>query len=477
MRRKYGFAQQPFAQFWRYRASTERVSSPYFIPSPLHLPEKMASSVDAKLLKRTKFPPEFNKKVDMSKVNVEVLKTWIASEISKILGNEDDVVIELCFAHLEGQRYPDIKSLQIQLTGFLDKDTPKFCQKLWSLCLSGQDNPQGVPKELLEAKKLELMQEKLDAEKATEAIQRQREQDQNRERDLDNVRRRERSDRARGGRGGDRGGRFGGRDFDRPPRDHDRSRDRFREPAPRRDFDSYVPRGGQRGRRLSTSSSHGQSQAPNQSSPPRQRRDDPRHRPRGRRARSPSDAISPEQRNRGGYGRRSSPDYGDRVKSRSISRSRSPRSRSPRGDRRRQSSVSPARGSSPSRSRRSFGRYGRDRDFGRLSPSPDYTLGVRDREENRRPRSPSGGRSRSRSPKRENEGKRRGSMASPNPDEKRQKMADDSEVNKAQQAKPPVNTRNPKSKVIAKAVRARIEAIRREAGKLVTASKPKPKQK
>lgn len=34
----------------------------------------MASSVDSKLLKSTKFPPEFSKKVDMQKVNVEVMK-------------------------------------------------------------------------------------------------------------------------------------------------------------------------------------------------------------------------------------------------------------------------------------------------------------------------------------------------------------------------------------------------------------------
>ena len=108
---------------------------------------------------------------------------WIANRISQILGNEDDVVIELCFNLLEGSRFvgclpythdnqtaderisslqqPDIKSLQIQLTGFLDKDTSKFCKELWGLCLSGQENPQGVPKELLEAKKLELMQEKV----------------------------------------------------------------------------------------------------------------------------------------------------------------------------------------------------------------------------------------------------------------------------------------------------------------------------
>lgn len=56
---------------------------------------------------------------------------------------------------------PDIKKLQIQLTGFLEKDTPAFCQELWKLCLSAQSNPQGVPKELLEAKKLELIQEKV----------------------------------------------------------------------------------------------------------------------------------------------------------------------------------------------------------------------------------------------------------------------------------------------------------------------------
>ena len=51
--------------------------------------------------------------------------------------------------------------LQIQLTGFLEKDTPSFCKELWKLSLSAQANPQGVPKELLEAKKLELLQEKV----------------------------------------------------------------------------------------------------------------------------------------------------------------------------------------------------------------------------------------------------------------------------------------------------------------------------
>jgi serine/arginine repetitive matrix protein 1 len=93
-------------------------------------------------------------------------------------------VIELCFNLIEGARFvsripigaqrreaftetnrtchqPDVKSLQIQLTGFLDKDTAPFCKELWKLLLSAQTSPQGVPKELLEAKKLELIQEKV----------------------------------------------------------------------------------------------------------------------------------------------------------------------------------------------------------------------------------------------------------------------------------------------------------------------------
>jgi len=38
----------------------------------------MASGVDAKLLKSTKFPPEYSKKVDMQKVNVEVMKQYVS---------------------------------------------------------------------------------------------------------------------------------------------------------------------------------------------------------------------------------------------------------------------------------------------------------------------------------------------------------------------------------------------------------------
>ncbi|KAF3017521.1 hypothetical protein E8E14_012417 [Neopestalotiopsis sp. 37M] len=155
----------------------------------------MAATVDQKLLRATKFPPEFNTKVDMQKVNLQVMKKWIAGKLAEILGTEDDVVTELCFNLIEGSRHPDIKSMQIQLTGFLEKETAPFCKEMWNLFLSAQSSPQGVPQELLEAKKLELIQEKLAAEKAAEETRLRRDQQERRNREIGDIRDRERRDR------------------------------------------------------------------------------------------------------------------------------------------------------------------------------------------------------------------------------------------------------------------------------------------
>lgn len=66
----------------------------------------LLTNVDAKALRTTKFPPHFNVRVDMHKVNVPVIKKWAADQIAKILQNDDDdVVPELVFNALESERY------------------------------------------------------------------------------------------------------------------------------------------------------------------------------------------------------------------------------------------------------------------------------------------------------------------------------------------------------------------------------------
>ncbi|CAG5170345.1 uncharacterized protein ALTATR162_LOCUS7171 [Alternaria atra] len=188
----------------------------------------MASSVDQKRLKATKFPPEFDKKVDIEKVNIDLMKKWIANRITTILGDEDDIVVETCYNLIEQSQFPKIKEIQIQLTGFLNKDTAPFCKELWDLMLSAQDSPMGVPRELLEAKKAELQQEQLS--KAAADARRAEEQAQNAM--IDSFRQSERSDRPERGRGG--GGRYRGSDRRGRGRDFDRG-------IPRRERDSRSP--------------------------------------------------------------------------------------------------------------------------------------------------------------------------------------------------------------------------------------------
>ncbi|KAF1360496.1 PWI domain-containing protein [Lizonia empirigonia] len=167
----------------------------------------MVLSIDQKRLKATKFPPEFDRKVDIEKVNIDLMKKWIAQKITNILGDEDDIVVETCYNLVEQNQFPNIKEIQIQLTGFLNKDTAAFCKELWDLMLSAQDSPMGVPKEMLEAKKLELQQEQLSKAAAESRRKEQTDQDDivNMFRDTDRPDRGDRGDRSRG-----RGGRGGG---------------------------------------------------------------------------------------------------------------------------------------------------------------------------------------------------------------------------------------------------------------------------
>ncbi|KAJ8516754.1 hypothetical protein ONZ45_g5969 [Pleurotus djamor] len=120
--------------------------------------DRRFSDKELKLLKSMKFPPEFDKKVDMRKVNLEVIRPWAAKKVTELVGFEDEVVVEYAMGLLENehQAFPDPKKMQINLTGFLTKDTPTFMLALWKLLLEAQSEVSGVPRTFLEEKKEEM---------------------------------------------------------------------------------------------------------------------------------------------------------------------------------------------------------------------------------------------------------------------------------------------------------------------------------
>ncbi|PRD20558.1 UNVERIFIED_CONTAM: Srrm1 [Trichonephila clavipes] len=94
----------------------------------------------------------------MNKINLDVVKPWIAKRITDMLGGiEDDVVIEFVFNQLEAEKYPDARMMQINLTGFLTgKYAREFMAELWSLLISAEDSSDGIPSAILEQKKDEI---------------------------------------------------------------------------------------------------------------------------------------------------------------------------------------------------------------------------------------------------------------------------------------------------------------------------------
>ena len=58
-------------------------------------------------------------------------------------------------------QFPDAKTVQINLTGFMESNTSVFMSELWEMLVSAQSNIGGVPSSILEAKKAEILAAKV----------------------------------------------------------------------------------------------------------------------------------------------------------------------------------------------------------------------------------------------------------------------------------------------------------------------------
>ncbi|WAQ90800.1 hypothetical protein PtA15_13A199 [Puccinia triticina] len=157
------------------------------------------------LLKSINFPKELDQKVDMRKVELSVMRPWITDKIMELLGFEDEVVVEYVNGLLDDPTSPivDPKKMQINLTGFLESKTGPFMAELWALLISAQQSPLKVPALFIEQKKEEMRKKEEADLEAQAAIKRRQELEEEKERKLAEIRRRERSQ------GNGRGGYYG----------------------------------------------------------------------------------------------------------------------------------------------------------------------------------------------------------------------------------------------------------------------------
>lgn len=142
------------------------------------------------LLKHCNFAPILSTKILTSKIKMNVMKPWIESRLIELLGFEDDVVINFVNTQLEDscEREIDGKDMQVNLTGFLERDAPAFMTELWTLLVAAQEAPNGIPPQFLERKKAEIAAKKAEHERIQAEIRaKQAEANDEKDRQKDSI--------------------------------------------------------------------------------------------------------------------------------------------------------------------------------------------------------------------------------------------------------------------------------------------------
>ncbi|GAB66223.1 splicing factor, partial [Plasmodium cynomolgi strain B] len=123
---------------------------------------------EKKLIEKMTWPEIYNQKIDLTKINLDVVGKWIHKRLIEILGFEDDILYEYCVSQLrldqegiddESENFLNSKRLKINLTGFIgNKKSEVFLQELLELLISNEQNEMQIVESEMEAKRIEIEQ-------------------------------------------------------------------------------------------------------------------------------------------------------------------------------------------------------------------------------------------------------------------------------------------------------------------------------
>lgn len=106
-------------------------------------------------MQQINFPQELDIKIDLQKVELDIINYWINQKIISLLGFEDDSLSNYIFNLLpENVKTP--KKLYTNLIHFLEGKTNIFMRDLWLFLDEAQRSPSGIPCSIIEDKKDEI---------------------------------------------------------------------------------------------------------------------------------------------------------------------------------------------------------------------------------------------------------------------------------------------------------------------------------
>ncbi|ODV95271.1 hypothetical protein PACTADRAFT_50016 [Pachysolen tannophilus NRRL Y-2460] len=124
-----------------------------------------------KELNDVKFPKRFDVKISMNKVNLDIIMKWVDTRINELIPGGDEILVQFIENLLTTTQDP--KKIYLQIKSFLEEDALKFVKQLWDLLISAQDDPDGIPSELLEMRKKEILQAQIEEEERSRIQRRQ----------------------------------------------------------------------------------------------------------------------------------------------------------------------------------------------------------------------------------------------------------------------------------------------------------------
>lgn len=103
-----------------------------------------------------RYPKSFKKAVSIAKVNFPVFQQWIEDTLHQQLP-DDDIVADYVCELLQSNDSPDIRAIHVQMKDFLgEKELMQFCENLWNALLSAQEDKDGIPAQLINARSKEI---------------------------------------------------------------------------------------------------------------------------------------------------------------------------------------------------------------------------------------------------------------------------------------------------------------------------------
>ena len=87
-----------------------------------------------------------NKKLNINKINLEILEAWITSKTTEILGIEDELLIGIIIEYLNVHKENVIQhELLSEIEPYLEDQSETFIKELWDICQLAEKEEDGIP--------------------------------------------------------------------------------------------------------------------------------------------------------------------------------------------------------------------------------------------------------------------------------------------------------------------------------------------